>query len=130
MGIVGKSASERIDALQMRLNKTMTKRKIVRKDALDGFTDEQLRDLDSVLQIAYFIRHRQDASSRAEHTLEQVIKIIECAAADIEGSEHRSEEILARAEAAIDQISESHRRAMPRLEDNHAHGWFKQFNKY
>ncbi len=130
MGIAAKSATARISLLRRQAGKVIAEKKIPRRDALEGLSDEELQDVDSVLQIAYFLQYRQAASSRAERTLGEVVKIIEQAAADIEGSEHRSEEALARAEAAVGRMTESHRRAMPRLGTDGSHKWFKQFNKY
>lgn len=129
MGIK-RGTAEKIDNLIGLVGKTISERGIERTDALADLTDEQLRDLDSVLQIAYFVRYRQEAAGRAERTIGEVVDIIERTAADIEGAEHRSEDALERAEAAVRRISEAHRRAMPHLDAGQAHKWFKQFNKY
>lgn len=119
MGITH-DATVRIGSLKERVSKTILERKITRGDVLEKFTDDELLDLDAVLQVAYFILHRQKAAGRAERTLGEVIKIVEQAALDVEGSDHRSEDILARAEAAVSRIREFHVRAMPRTGRNYA----------
>ena len=117
MGIT--SSRNYIDSLRTRLTQAMIERKIVSKDILEKFTNEQLTDIDSMLQIAYFTLARQDVSSRSLGTLEEIIKIIEDASTEAQKYEHRSEEILARAEAAVSTIRECHRRSMPNLGTKH-----------
>ena len=111
MGIARKDAASRIAGLGERVGSAMRERRLEGHDALAGLSDEDLRDLDCVLQVARHALHRRDAGRRAVAALEEVVSIAEEAAAEAERAEGRAAELLAMAEAAVARIRECRRDA-------------------
>jgi len=89
----------------------MRERGVARRDALAGLSDEELRDLDCVLQVARHALARQEAGSLAAGALEEVVAIAEEAAEAAELAEGRAAELLAMAEAAVERMREASSRA-------------------
>ena len=101
----------RVRALRERVGQAMSERGVPGADALEGLSDAELADLDSVLQVAHFVLYRRDASARAQRIMEQVVELAEGAAAEAEGARGRTDELLARAEAAVGRMREHHWRS-------------------
>ncbi|MCY4251951.1 MAG: hypothetical protein OXU86_03390 [Thaumarchaeota archaeon] len=111
MGIARGGPGRRISELEGRVGEAMRERGVARRDALAGLSDEELRDLDCVLQVARHALARQEAGGLAERALEEVVGIAEEAAAAAELAEGRAAELLAMAEAAVERMREASSRA-------------------
>ncbi len=111
MGIARKTPASRVAELGERVSSAMRERRIDGRDALAGLSDDELRDLDCVLQVARHALHRQEAGSKAVAALEEVVSIAEEAASEAELAEGKAAELLAMAEAAVGRIRECQRGA-------------------
>lgn len=114
MGVARGGPAGRVSELGGRVGEAMRERGLARRDALAGLSDEELRDLDCVLQVARHALARQEAGSLAEGALEEVVRIAEEAAGAAEAAEGRAAELLAMAEAAVERMREAPSRARGR----------------
>jgi len=111
VGIARGDAARRVSEVGGRVERAMRERGVARRDALAGLSDEELRDLDCVLQVARHALARQEAGSLAAGALEEVVAIAEEAAEAAELAEGRAAELLAMAEAAVERMREASSRA-------------------